>query len=160
MSRRDAIVGAVVASVVLMGGAVPCGAASADAAREEAKAATSYVLLAETISRVSLQVGGMLDRHPFDRALAYYARGLGRLHVRMYEKLTPPEPARILHRRFKEAVAEFAQMAEAHYKADYKTSRKHRERCVKDFLQALGELNRMKKRGLVPSISHGGGDAR
>jgi hypothetical protein len=125
-----------------------------DEAIKKAQRATSYVLLAETVARTSIQAGGMLDRQPFDKAIAFYARGLGRLHVQLFEKLTPPEGTEGLHKQVKEAVDEFALCTEAHYNADYPTARKHRERCVKEFLQALGALAKLKHEGVIPSISH------
>jgi hypothetical protein len=145
---------AAAAVAAVLGLAAPGRGGTADEARKKAERATSYVLLAETVTRTSLQTAGMLDRQPFDKALAFYARGLGRLHVQLYEKLTPPEGTEGLHKQVQEAVDEFALMAEAHYSADYPTSRKHRENCVKEFLQALAELQKLKRQGVVPSISH------
>ena len=133
---------------------------SPDDARTKAKRATSYVLLAEAIARVAIQVGGMTDREPYDKAIATYARSLGRLHAKFLAKLNPPEGAETLHKKVKEAGAEFARMAEAHYKADYATARKHREKCLKQFTQALLEVARMKRQGVIPSMSHGGGKRR
>ncbi|NQT52766.1 hypothetical protein HQ576_11970 [bacterium] len=156
MTIRDTSVLAIGVTLLLATGHAFSGSEADDALRK-AKRATSYVMLAETVSRVSLQVGGMTDREPFDKALAWYARSLGRLHVQLYDKLTPPEGVESLHAKYKSAVAEFAQMAEAHYKADYPTARKHREKCVKEFIQAVGQLAKLKRDGVMPSVSHGGG---
>ena len=161
MSPRLASVAAICVSAALaLGGTSSRNGDTPDEARRKAKRAASYVLLAESICRVSLQVGGMTDRHPFDRALAAYARGIGGLHAKFLAKLTPPEGAEALHKRVTKAVNDFARMADAHYNADYPTARRHRERCVRDFTLGLVELNRMKRRGIIPSMSHGGGKRR
>jgi hypothetical protein len=125
----------------------------ADEARKKAQRVASYVCLAETVSRVGLQVGGMLALHPFDRALATYARELGRLHESFYAKLTPPEGAETLHKSFKEAVTGFAKSAEAHCATDYATARKWRDECLRDFTKALAEVAKLQQQGIVPTIA-------
>jgi len=134
-------------TVAIPGGAQ--GATPADA-RKKAQRASSYVRLAETITRVSLQVAGMLSKHPYDRALCAYARELGWVHARLYAKLSPPQGTEKLHRRFKQAVARFSKAADAHSAADYPTARKNWEKCIAEFTKALGELVKMKRQGVIP----------
>jgi hypothetical protein len=126
------------------------GGSAADARKKQAKRVTSYVLLAETIARVGIQVGGMLDQHPYDRVLCRYARELGRLHARLFSELTAPPGAESLHRKFTEAIKGFAAAAEAYCAADYPTAAKHRQKCIREFNKSLIELIKMKQRGTIP----------
>jgi len=119
-------------------------------AKKKAERVASYVTLVETITRVGIQVGAMLEKHPFDRALGIYTRDLGRLHAKALGNLTPPEGAESLHEKFKDAVLAFARMGEAFCAGDYPTARKQREDCVRDFNRALLEAIRLKKEGVVP----------
>jgi len=118
--------------------------------KKKAQRVTSYVLLAEAITRVGIQVGAMLDQHPYDPALTRYARDLGRLHAKAIEKLTPPEGAEALHESFKAAVLDFSKAAEAYCAADYTTARRHRDACVRDFTKALAEVAKLKREGAIP----------
>jgi len=129
---------------------LPVGAGAAEATRKEAAKVTSYVLLCETITRVSLQVADMLRLHPQDRAVAAYAKEMGRLNAKIYAKLTPPKGTEILHKRFGSSVANFAKMAEAYAGGDYEAAAKHRIKCREEFTKSLQELMRMKKRGIMP----------
>ena len=86
----------------------------------------------------------------FIEALAIYAREIGRLHARLFDKLTPPEGAEALHKRFKEAVVGFANSADAHYRTDYAEARKQRKDALGGFLKALGELAKLNRKGSIP----------
>ena len=136
--------------VLVLGGTGVARGGSAEGVRTKAKRVTSYVAFCETVGRVGIQVGGMVDRHPYDKALATYAREIGRLHVRLFDKLTPPEGAEALHKRFREAVAGFARSADAHYRTDYAEARKQRKDALAGFLKALGELAKLKRKGVIP----------
>lgn len=137
-----------VGCLALAPGAVRAG--DADEAKKKAERITSYVNLAETISRVGIQVGAMLDKTPYDRALYQYAKELGALHAKAILKLTPPEGAENLHAKFKDAVTEFASMADALCSGDFPGARKHREACVRDFNRALLEVVKLRKEGAIP----------
>lgn len=139
-----------VTSVLFLALVVPSDAWGEESTRKDAAKVTSYVLLAETVTRVSLQVGDMLRLHPQDRAVAAYAKELGRLNATIYAKLKPPKGAEILHKRFGSSVENFGLMADAYAKADYKTAAQHRIKCVEEFTKSLEELIRMKKRGIMP----------
>ena len=151
MFPRAICVAACSASVVVaIGLSPPCHGGAADDARKKAQRVSSYVLVAETITRVGLQVGRMLETHPYDKALSRYARELGRLHAKLYAGLTPPPGADDLHRHFREAVAGFAKSAEAHCAADYAAARGHREKCLRDFTRALAEVVKLRREGTIP----------
>jgi hypothetical protein len=130
--------------------AAPHHARGEESTRKDAAKVTSYVLLAETVARVSLQVGDMLRLHPQDRAVAAYAKEMGRLNATIYAKLKPPKGTEILHKRFGSSVENFGLMADAYAKADYKAAARHRIKCVEEFTKSLQELIRMKKRGIMP----------
>ena len=142
--------------VILTGGLLVCGGVrvarggEASEVRKNAKRVTSYIALCETVSRVGIQVGGMLDHHPYDKAMATYAREIGRLHVRFFNKLTPPAGAEGVHKRFTQSVLGFALAADAHYRADYAEARKQRKEAIDAFLRALGELRRLVRKGVIP----------
>ena len=144
--------GRVAAALVAAGLAMTCGVARAadKEAQKRTKAVSSYVVLCETISRIGLQVGLMVQRHPFDRALARYARDLGQLHARFVTNLTPPPGAEDLHRKFSRAVVNFARSAKARYEGDYATARKFGDKCLADFREAVDEVLKLKKRGVIP----------
>ncbi len=137
-----------VAVLLALGGV--CRGGAADDPKKKAERVSSYVTLAETITRVGLQVGAMLEKHPYDRALCQYAKELGALHARAVARLTPPEGAEDLHAKFKDAVTEFAQAADGFASGDYSTARKHREACVRDFNRALLEVIKLRKDGVIP----------
>jgi len=139
-----------VAALVVAAPSVGWGGSAADERKKQAQKVTSYVTLAETIARVGVQVGGMLEKNPYDRPLARYARELGRLHAKLLTSLTPPEGAEDLHSKFTEAVKNFAKSAEAHCNADYAAAQSHGEKCLRDFNKALVELIKMKQRGVLP----------
>ncbi|MBL7224468.1 MAG: hypothetical protein ISS72_11515 [Candidatus Brocadiae bacterium] len=128
-----------------------------DEARKKAKRVTSYITFCETVGRVGIQVGGMVEHNPYDKALITYAREIGRLHVRLYSKLTPPEGAETIHKHFKEAITEFAKAAEAHSSADYATGHKHRKQAIADFLKAIAEINKLRRKGTIPGYQPAGG---
>ena len=128
-----------------------------DEARKNAQRVTSYITFCETVGRVGIQVGGMVEHSPYDKALITYARELGRLHVRLYDKLTPPEGAEALHKHFKAAITEFALAADAHYRADYAEGHKHRKEAVGEFLKVIVEINKLKKKGTIPGYQPAGG---
>jgi hypothetical protein len=121
-----------------------------DEARKKAERVASYVCLAETVSRVGLQVGAMLDAHPQDRALTTYAQELARLHENLYAKLTPPEGAEVLHKKFRDALTNFSKAAEGYAAADYTSAAKYRGECIRDFNAALVQVIKMKQRGALP----------
>ena len=128
-----------------------------DETRKKAKRVSSYIAFCETVGRVGIQVGGMAEHHPYDKAVVTYAREISRLHARLFEKLTPPEGAETLHKRFKEAVTEFAKAAEAHYQADYSAAHKHRQKAVRDFIRALAEIGKLRRKGTIPGYAPAGG---
>ncbi len=137
----------IVLAVVL---ALPVAADAAETSRKDAAKVTPYVLLCETITRVSLQVADMLRLHPQDRAVAAYAKEMGRLNAKIYAKLVPPKGAEILHKRFGSSVSSFGKMGEAYAAGDYSGAAKHRIKCREEFAKSLQELIRMKKRGIMP----------
>jgi len=140
--------------LALMGVAMATTFAPAQGADKEtqkrAKAVSSYVVLCETISRIGIQVGVMLQRHPYDKALARYARDLGQLHARFMTNLKPPPGAEDLHRKFTQAVANFARSARARYEGDYPTARSFGDKCMKNFAESIEEVLKLKKRGVIP----------
>ncbi|HPD16835.1 MAG TPA: hypothetical protein PLE19_17960 [Planctomycetota bacterium] len=147
MATRNAVWLLVMGLLLSLGGA---RAGDAEDAKKKAERISSYVNLAETISRVGIQVGAMLDKNPYDRALYQYAKELGALHAKAILKLTPPEGAEDLHSKFKEAVTEFALMADALCSGDFPAARKHREACGRDFGRALLEVVKLRKEGAIP----------
>lgn len=147
--RRKALGVACLAAACVVSVSSPCRGADGDT-RKKAERVSAYVTLAETITRVGLQVGGMLERHPYDRPLMVYARDLGRLHAKAMVNLTPPEGAEDVHRHFKEAVACFALAADAHCSGDFPTARTHREKCAREFNRALIEVIKLRKEGAIP----------
>jgi len=139
------------AAALALASGVCRGAEPADA-KKKAQRVTSYVNVVETMARVGIQVGWMLERNPYDRALSQYATELGALHVRAMGKLTPPEGAEALHRRFKKAVTEFALTAAAFRSGDYPGARKHGEACRRAFNLSILEVQKLRKKGVIPSI--------
>ncbi len=135
--------------VVLLALCAVCRGAAEDP-KKKAERVSSYVNLAETITRIGLQVGVMLEKHPYDRALCQYGKELGALHARAVARLTPPEGAEDLHAKFKEAVAEFALAADNYASGDYPAARKHRETCVRRFNESLLEVAKLRKEGIIP----------
>lgn len=127
-----------------------CRAGASEDPKKKAERVSSYVVLADTITRIGLQVGGMLEKHPYDKALCQYAKELGALHAKAVLRLTPPEGAEDLHAAFKEAVLAFAQAADAHASGDYATGRRYREKCVKEFNKAILEVVKLRKEGVIP----------
>lgn len=150
MATRGTSFAAGFIGVVLALAAGVCRGGAADDPRKKAERVSSYVNLAETITRIGLQVGVVLEKHPYDKALCQYAKELGALHARAVARLTPPEGAEDLHARFKDAVTEFAQAADGYSSGDYPTARKHRETCVRDFNRALLEVLKLKREGVIP----------
>ena len=140
-------------AALVLGPALSGSGGTAAEARKRAKRVTSYVVLAETIARVSVQVGGMVERQPYDKALATYARELGRLHAKLYAKLTPPQGAEKLHKEFQEAISEFATASDAHAAGDYRTAHKYRQKAVRQFAKALLEVLKLKKNGTIPGYA-------
>ncbi len=130
--------------------AVPVWTGAAETSRKDAAKVTSYVHLCETITRVSLQVADMLRLHPQDRAVAAYAKEMGRLNATIYAKLKPPAGTEILHKRFGSSVENFGKMANAYAAAKFDEAAKYRIKCREDFTKSLQELIRMKKRGIMP----------
>jgi len=130
--------------------AAVCRGGAADDPKKKAERVSSYVTLAETITRIGLQVGDMLDKHPYDKALCQYAKELGALHAKAVVRLTPPEGAEGVHDNFKEAVANFALCAEALAAGDYPKARMHREKCVKEFNRTLLEVFKLRQTGVIP----------
>ncbi|MFW6161987.1 MAG: hypothetical protein ACODAJ_04410 [Planctomycetota bacterium] len=141
---------ALLSAAVAFAGASSTREEGPDTLRKRAQAVSSYIVFCETVARVGLQVGGMVERNPYEKPLVVYARELTRLHVRLYSKLTPPPGAETLHQRFKAAVEGAARAAKAHAKADYATAQKHRKQALGDFLKAIAEINRLKKTGTIP----------
>ncbi len=127
-----------------------CRAGAADDTKKKAERVSSYVNLAETITRIGLQVGVMLEKYPYDKALCQYAKELGALHAKAILKLNPPEGAEDLHAVFKEAVLAFAQAADAQSSGDYAAGRRYREKCVKEFNRTLLEVFKLRKEGVIP----------
>ncbi|MBM4033273.1 MAG: hypothetical protein FJ291_16030 [Planctomycetes bacterium] len=134
--------------LVLVAGLSRGGAA--DEAKKKAERVSSYVTLAETITRIGLQVGVMLEKHPYDKALCQYAKELGALHARAILKLTPPEGAEGVHEAFKEAVTNFAFCTDAYASGDYPKARTHREKCVKEFNKTIVEIIKLRGSGAIP----------
>jgi hypothetical protein len=128
-----------------------------DETRKKAKRVSSYIAFCETVGRVGIQVGGMAEHHPYDKAVVTYVREISRLHARLFAKLTPPEGAETLHKRVKDAVTEFAKAAEAHYQADYSTAHKHRQKALHDFVRALAEIGKLRRNGTIPAYAPAGG---
>ena len=146
MSARHvsiAVIGCLLAAAVCRGG-------EEEDPKKKAERVTSYVLLAETITRVGMEVGGMLDKHPYERPLCQYAKELGALHAKAILKHTPPKGAAGIHACFKEAVTSFALAADAQSDGDYPAARRHRERCVKQFAKTLLEVIKLRKEGVIP----------
>lgn len=127
-----------------------CRGGAADDPKKKAERVSSYVTLAETITRIGLQVGGMLEKHPYDRALCQYAKELGALHAKAILRLTPPEGAEDVHACFKEAVVSFAQATDAQAAGDYAAGRRHREKCIKEFNKTIFEIIQLRKSGVIP----------
>ncbi|MBM4038064.1 MAG: hypothetical protein FJ290_06075 [Planctomycetes bacterium] len=149
MATRVSTVGCVCMGLVCALAAV-CRGEAPDDAKKKAERVSSYVNLAETITRIGLQVGGMLAKHPYDKALCQYAKELGALHAKAITRLTPPEGAEGVHDNFKEAVANFALCAEAHSAGDFPKARMHREKCVKEFNRTLLEVIKLRQSGVIP----------
>lgn len=148
-ARRASVLGVClgVLSVLLAG---VCRAGATDDPKKKAERVSSYVNLAETITRIGLQVGVMLEKHPYDKALCQYAKELGALHAKAVARITPPEGAEGVHESFKEAVANFALTADALCSGDYTASRRYREKCVKEFNKTLLEVFKLRKEGVIP----------
>ena len=127
-----------------------CRAEATDDAKKKAERISSYVTLAETITRIGLQVGVMLEKHPYDKALSQYAKELGALHAKAIVRLTPPEGAEGVHDNFKEVVANFALCTEAHATGDFPKARTHRDTCVKEFNRTLFEVAKLRRSGVIP----------
>jgi len=127
-----------------------CLGGGTDDPKKKAERVSSYVNVAETITRIGLQVGVMLEKHPYDRALCQYAKELGALHAKAILRLTPPEGAEGVHESFKDAVANFALCTEAHSAGDFPTARRHREKCVKEFNKTLIEVIKLRQSGVIP----------
>ena len=157
MATRPTIVLAVLFG--LAAGATAAGTQDIDPdeARKKAKRITSYITFCETVGRVGIQVGGMVEHNPYDKALITYAREIGRLHVRLYSKLTPPEGAENIHKHFKDAITEFAKAAECHYKADYAAGHKHRKQAMAEFLKTVAEIGKARRKGTIPGYQPAGG---
>ena len=159
--RPTSALGALLIAAVAFGGASSTRDEDPDAVRKKAQRVSSYITFCETIARVGIQVGGMVEHHPYDKALITYARELSRLHGRLYSKLTPPQGAETLHKHFKAAVEGSAKAADAHYKADYAAGHKYRKEAVGDFLKALVEINKLKRKGAIPGyVPAGSGGKR
>ena len=153
VGRSIRLTAAFLGAALVLGPALPGYGGTAAEARKKAKRVTSYVVLAETIARVSGQVGGMVERHPYEKALATYARELGRLHAKLYAKLTPPEGAEKLHSEFQEAINEFATASDAHAAGDYRTAHKYRQKALRQFAKSLLEVLKLKKSGTIPGYA-------
>jgi hypothetical protein len=155
-----------VLAMVCLGGALvlapvlPSHGGTAAEARKKAKRVTSYVVLAETIARVSVQVGGMVERNPYDKALATYARELARLHAKLYAKLTPPPGAEDLHKEVQEAINDFAAASDAHAAGNYRAAHKRRQKAVRQFAKSLLEVLKLKKDGTIPGYAPASGPRR
>ena len=148
-TRPTCVLGVLLVAAAAMGGATSTRDEDPDATRKQAQRVSSYIFFCETVARVGIQVGGMVETHPYDRALVTYSRELSRLHLRLYSKLTPPQGAEMLHKRFKAAIEGAAKAAEAHHKADYATAHKQRAEAAGDFLKALVEIHSLKKKGTI-----------
>jgi len=149
-NRPTFILAVLLAAVMVLSGAATAAEETPDELRKKARRVTSYITLCETIGRVAIQVGGMLGNNPYDKAVTIYARDLSRLHLQFFQKLTPPEGAEALHKRVKEAIEEFASAADAHYKADYAEGHKHRKNAIQQFLKAIAEIAKMRRKGTIP----------
>ena len=149
MVARFSSVGCVCLGLVFTLAAV-CRGEATDDAKKKAERISSYVTLAETITRIGLQVGVMLEKHPYDKALCQYAKELGALHAKAVVRLTPPEGAEGVHESFKEAVASFALCTEAHAAGDFPKARTCRDKCVKEFNKTLFEVAKLRRSGAIP----------
>lgn len=135
--------------LALMIGPQATAADKAEQARNKADQVISYVALAETITRVDIQIAEVLNKHPTDRTLAAYAVEVGRLHDKLYAKMNPPDGTDDFHRRFKAMLANFTKSAEARMKADFADAKRYGDECGKAFLQALVELGKMRDEGVL-----------
>ena len=149
-TRSTAFLAALLAAATALASASSTREPDPDAVRKKAQRVSSYIVFCETVARVGIQVGAMVEHHPHDKALVTYARELSRLHLRLYNKLSPPEGAETLHQRAKAAIEGAAVAADAHYKADYATARKQRKEAAGEFLKAIVEINKLKKSGAIP----------
>lgn len=149
-NRPTSVLAALLAAATLLAGAATAAEETPDELRKKAKRVSSYITLCETLGRVTIQVGGMLENNPYDKAVSIYARDISRLHLQFFQKLTPPEGAEMLHKRVKEAIEEFARAADAHAKADYAEGHKRRQKAIQEFLKAIAEIGRMRRKGTIP----------
>jgi hypothetical protein len=157
MTVRSRSVLAVLLGLALARGAAFAAEESPEEIRKKAKRVASYIALCETVGRVGIQVGGMLEHHPYEKAMSIYARDIARLHHQLFQKLPPPEGAEKLHKRMQDAIEAFARSADAHYKADYATSNKYRKEAMQEFLKAIAEVGRMRRDGTIPGYAPAGG---
>jgi hypothetical protein len=157
MATRQTSILALLCGTALLASPLAAAGESPDEIRKKAQRVNAYIALSETVGRVGIQVGGMLEHHPYEKALSIYARDIARLHHELFQKLTPPEGAEKLHKRMQDAVANFARAANAPYKADYAASNQYGKEAAGDFLQAIAEIGRLRRKGVIPGYAPAGG---
>jgi len=134
------------AIVVLLVAAAPAVAAD----KKQAQKISAYCHVCEAASRVSVQLVGMLAKHPYEEALAAYASKVADLNTAIFRRLKPPRGAEKVAEHFGKATAAFEKAVKLHRKAEYKASDEAGHECRTEFWKAVGEVLELRRKGVIP----------
>jgi len=137
--------------VLVLCGALLGGAAVAEGANKKtAKAISQYCHVCEAASRISIQLVGMLAKHPYESPLAAYAEKISEANVYIFKRLRPPAAAADVKEHFGKAVTAFEKAVALHRRAKYKAADEAGAECKKEFWAAVLAVGKLRKEGVIP----------
>jgi len=127
-----------------------CGTPACGASKKTAKAVSEYCHICEAASRISVELVGMLAKHPYETRLAAYAAKIADTNTDIFRRLKAPAVAADVKEHFGEAAAAFKKAVTLHLKAEYKASKEAGAKCVQEFFKAAAAVRKLRREGVIP----------